>query len=328
MRHFIFAILMWMPVAVFAFEIESEALFEAENETARLRIISSTDEAVFAPIIAQFQSLNPSISVYYVVASSAEISKAISQENEAFDIAISSAMDLQTKLANDGFALQHISAATALVPAWGNWRNSVFTFSQEPATFVLSNAAFEGLEMPRTRQDLISLLRAQPDRFDGKIGTYDVRTSGLGYLFATQDSRTSETFWRLTELMGSLGAKLYCCSSQMIEDVSTGKIAIAYNVLGSYAAARTDLADAVTIVAPQDYTAMMLRTAVILKTATAPDVAGLFVDHLLRGAWGAPPAKEVAEYTRPIPLGPGLLVFLDRLKRRQFLAEWTNAIEQ
>ena len=73
---------------------------------------------------------------------------------------------------------------------------------------------------------------------------------------------------------------------------------------------------------------MMLRTAVILKTATAPDVAGLFVDHLLRGAWGAPPAKEVAEYTRPIPLGPGLLVFLDRLKRRQFLAEWTNAIEQ
>ena len=35
--------------------------------------------------------------------------------------------------------------------------------------------------------------------------------------------------------MGQLETNLYCCSSDMIDDVVSGNIDIAYNVLGSYA---------------------------------------------------------------------------------------------
>ena len=192
---------------------------------------------------------------------------------------------------------------------------------------MLNRAAFSNQEIPQTRAAMIELLRNQPNKFNGRIGTYDVRSSGLGYLFATQDSRTSETYWRLTELMGQLNARLYCCSSDMIEDVSTGKIAIAYNVLGSYAAARDDLADKIIIIEPQDYATVMLRTALILKGTAEQQGAELFMDHLLSQAWTQTPESQ-QQNLRRIPLGPGLLVFLDRLKRQQFLKEWESAILQ
>ena len=67
------------------------------------------------------------------------------------------------------------------------------------------------------------------------MGTYDLRKSGLGYLFATQDARATETYWRLIEVMGQLETNLYCCSSDMIDDVISRTFFFAYNLLGSYA---------------------------------------------------------------------------------------------
>lgn len=69
-------------------------------------------------------------------------------------------------------------------------------FTTEPAAIVLNTVAFDQLPVPATRQDLIEVLRTNADTFIGKVGTYDVRQSGLGYLFATQDARVSEPFWR------------------------------------------------------------------------------------------------------------------------------------
>ena len=131
----------------------------------------------------------------------------------------------------------------------------------------------------------------------------------------------------MTELMGQLDVQLYCCSSDMIEDVSTGKIAITYTVLGSFAAARDDLADTITIIEPQDYATVMLRTALILKGTSNQNKAEMFVDHLLSQAWAQNPPDQ-GHNLRRIPLGPGLLVFLDHLKRQQFLKEWESAILQ
>ncbi|SLN43114.1 Bacterial extracellular solute-binding protein [Pseudoruegeria aquimaris] len=339
LRLLALSLLAW-PALASAFEIEEQKRFDAIGvEVAVLKVISTADTDLFAPLIHSFQERNPGISVDYSEASSGEINKAI-LAGAGFDVAISSAMDLQTKLANDGHARSHRSAQTERLPAWANWRDTLFAFTQEPATIVVNPAHFEGLSIPRTRQELITLLRENQERFRGRIGTYDVRQSGLGYLFATQDSRASEGFWRLAEVMGGLRARLYCCSSDMIEDVASGRIAIAYNVLGSYAQARKDLADRIEIIEPEDFTTVMLRSVLIPSTAAAPEAAGAFVDHLLLAAWGGPEAATRAGYPfppidlseqtarRPIRMGPGLLVYLDSLKRGRFLAEWEDAVLQ
>ena len=72
-----------------------------------------------------------------------------------------------------------------------------------------------------------------------KIVTYDVRTSGAGFLFATQDERKSNSFWRLAEVMGGLNAHLSCCSGIMLDAVNDEEFLLAYNIIGSYAEKRS-----------------------------------------------------------------------------------------
>lgn len=331
-------VLILLPFAAMAFDIEDRLQLGPGNAAQSLRIVSTTDVSQFEPVLRAFLAQSPDLAVEYVVTSTTELMAAIAEEGAKFDVAISSAMDLQTKLANDRLTLTHISPATSGLPDWARWRNDVFAFTQEPAAFVLSRTAFDGLELPRTREALITLLRNNPDRFRGKVGTYDLRHSGLGYLFATQDSRTSEIYWRLTEVMGALGTRLYRSSSAMIDDVASGKLAVAYNVLGSYAASRQH-DEPITVLFPADFTTVMMRTVLIPSTAVQTDQARRFVDFLLRLAWtdkGDLPALEslfvdlgqARDSIRRIPLGPGLLTFHDSYKKRRFLTAWENAILQ
>lgn len=197
-----------------------------------------------------------------------------------------------------------------------------------------------GLAVPRTRRDLITLLRDHPDRFRGRIGTYDPETSGAGFLFATQEARQSDAFWRLAEVMGRLDARLYCCTSDMLDALASGALLVAHNVLGSYAAAETAEQSPLITVELEDFTLMLLRSALVPAHAPAPGLGAEFLRFLLSGegrrlfaeAARLPPidpsAFARATHLRPIRLDPGLLVPLDRMMRRQFLEEWTAAMVQ
>lgn len=341
MRHLVFSIfLMLFTSAGMSFEIEAKRKFIAKNERVVLTILSTTDLDLFSDVITRFQEKNKTISIDYFEVSSSELFKALNDDTTSFDLALSSAMDLQTKIANDGLALAYSSEFTERLPEWAHWQNYVFAFTQEPASIALSAKDFADLPIPQSRQELIATIRAYPERFSGRIGTYDVRTSGLGYLFATQDARTSETYWRLAEVMGITGTKLYCCSSKMINDLISGDLAVAYNVLGSYANAQARLQEDIIIVNPKDFTTLMLRSALISTKSQSPQIAGKFIDHLISFSLDANLSKQfpfpaleldaLQQETslRPIRLGPGLMVYLDRLKRENFIKAWENATLQ
>ncbi|WIV51597.1 ABC transporter substrate-binding protein [Marivivens sp. LCG002] len=322
-----------------AFDIEQQQLFQGQGDET-ISILSTTDIGIFRPVIEAFQEVRPDIGVDYVVASTQEVYRAIYEEGAVFDLAVSSAMDLQMKLANDGLAQGHSSAQTEALPDWARWQDQLFAFAQEPVVTVVSQAAFEGRQTPATRSDLIRQLRDDPETFRGRIGTYDPRKSGAGYLFATQDARQSDTYWRLSEVMGGLEPKLYEASSAMLNAVESGELAIAYNVLGSYALARLDQKGAATIIELEDFTNILLRTALIPANAENPSGGAAFLDFLLSATGqrvleensGLPRinagALAAQSYLRPIRLDTGLLVFVDPLKRQQFLREWSAAVVQ
>ncbi len=333
MRYLFALIASVWALAATAQDWEDRRVFNAEAGTPPLRVLSSTDTAIFAPVIESFVGQNANVAIEYLVSSTADVDHRFRAAPSDFDVVISSAMDLQLKLANDGYAatLRGISH-----PAWAEWRQSLFAFTAEPAAIVINTAAFGANNIPATRQELIQELRARPETFQGRVGTYDIRTSGLGYLFATQDARASETYWRLMEVMGGLDARLYCCSGEMIDDLVRGDIVVAYNVLGSYAAAREDRSDALQIILPSDFPTTMMRTAMVSRDAGNPEVAEAFVQHLLD--LGADESVAVplpilqtsgeADVQETIALEPALMTFLDTLKRNKFLAEWEDAIIQ
>lgn len=324
-----------------ALELEEDALFPARGgEVARLSVLSTTDTAVFRPVIEAFQADNPGIALRYSVAGSRELYAAIQNEGAAYDLAISSAMDLQMKLANDGFAAPWQSAPLDALPDWARWQDRLFAFAQEPVVMIVSRKGLGDLPLPQTRRDLIELLRDHPSVFDGRIGTYDPETSGAGYLFATHDARLSDSFWRLAEVMGGLSPRLYSSTNDMLSDLERGRLILAYNVLGSYAAPRFPPGSDGVVIEPEDHTLTLLRTALIPRSAARPDLGGAFLDFLLGAEGqqlvgeeaGLPRIDEAAlaarPHLRPIRLDPGLLVYLDRLQRRRFLEEWNAALIQ
>lgn len=330
MRYIIALILCGLPALSFGQEWEDRRVFNENAGGPVLRILSSTDTSFFAPIIEGFLTTNRTLTVEYVVTSTARIPPVFRAQPDAFDLVISSAMDLQLKLANDGYALR-INGLNH--PPAAEWRESLFAFTSEPAAIVVNLNAFTNEPLPETRQDLIRALRARPEVFEGRVGTYDIRQSGLGYLFATQDARASETYWRLMEVMGALQTRLYCCSSDMIDDLASGELMVAYNVLESYAAARVTDDDTLAIILPSDFPTTMMRTALVSAASRSPELAASFIEHLIslpQTDLPLPALKTRYDGVElaTIALEPALMTYLDTLKKRTFLTEWENAVIQ
>ena len=121
------------------------------------------------------------------------------------------------------------------VPDWSIWQDRLVGFSAEPIVMVVSRKDFVGKHVPETRRELITFIRNEPNFFREKVITYDVNTSGAGFLFASQDVRQSDSFWRLAEVFGGIKTKLVCCSGNMLDELESGKSILAYNLIGSYA---------------------------------------------------------------------------------------------
>jgi len=321
-----------------ALEVESEQHFGPAGG-AEIAVLSTTDTNAFAPVLEDFVARHPDRRVRYVQAASTEIFTAIHDEGARFDLVISSAMDLQMKLANDGFAAPVGPGAPAL-PGWARWRNQLWGIALEPVVTLASRRALGELPLPRTRRDLIALLRENPERFRGRVGTYDPQVSGVGYFLIAQDDQVSDGFWRLAEVMGRLNARLFCCSGDMIEELRAGRLAVAYNVVASYAARfRPDDPDLVQL-GFEDYVFAIVRSAFVPVNAPDPEGAGLLLTYLLSDpaqqmiaasagvalvpGTGSAPSPQL----RPIRLDAGLLVYDDRLRRAGLLGEWRAALIQ
>ena len=320
--------------------IELERRFAAEGAREEFAILSSTDIELFAPVIEAFVAERPDVAIRYVMASSQDIYSEINTGKARYDVVISSAMDLQMKLVNDGHASRFQSPVTANLPDWAKWRDQLFGFAVEPIVLVVSRHDFAKLPTPTSRRHFLDIIRSNPAIFRNRLMTYDVNVSGTGFLFATQDARQSDTFWRLSEVMGSMGTRLTCCSGDMLARVESGEMAAAYNVVGSYAQARAARHANIKVVYLEDYTNILLRTAFISRRSQKSRQAGEFLNFLLsrkgqlilEGQGGLPSVfnSSIVEITnaKPIGLNTGLLVYLDRLKRENFLREWNAALVQ
>lgn len=310
-----------------------------------LAIASTTDQPVMEELIRDFQHRYPGIAVEYDELTAVELYESIVHPAERLpDLVISSSADLQVKLVNDGYTQRHLSPATAGLPRWANWRDEAFAFAQEPAVIVYNRNLVPETDVPRTRDDLIRLIREKESLYDGRIVTYDIAQSGIGYLLATQDSVLNSQFWQLVDAMADRHMDQHCCTGEMLDQIERGERLIGYNLLGSYARARQLAGAPIGIVLPSDYTLVTSRVASIPKGAAAAALAGLFIDYLLsdegqthiatrtpfyaisptvEGPFSA--AHLLADLNGPLQhttLGPGLLVFLDDTKRARFLRQW------
>jgi iron(III) transport system substrate-binding protein len=325
----------------------------AGRETAVLTIHAVADISAIEPMIRDFQESEPGITVDYTDYLTNELYDLLAAQcakaAPMADIVISSSVDHIAKLANDGCAQSYSSPNTSHIPDWAKWRDEVFGFTFEPAVIVYNRKLVAPADIPRTHHDLAELLRTKPQIFDGKIGTYDIEQSGIGYLFAFFDTQQSNIFGRLLESFGRSHAVLRCCTGELLSRIEQGELLIGYNLLSSYAYGRYKAGAPIGIVMPRDYTLVLSRTAMIPATAGQPDLGKKFLDYCLspRGQAVAAQKSFFFSFDRPVPegvdavdpgsgsgvyrpivVGPALLSTLDRQNRRRFLSEWKASMER
>jgi iron(III) transport system substrate-binding protein len=277
---------LWLMSASQATAENARFFASSGQQHALLTIRAATDIAAMEPLIRDFQASAPEVAVSYVEYVSNDLflaaSKACKADRGLGDILISPSVDQLVKLANDGCIRSHRSAETARAAKWANWRNEVFGFTFEPSVIVYNADRVPSGDVPRTHAQFADLLRDQIDKYRGRIGTYDIRISGIGYLLAYSDSKqTISGYGRLLESMSRAEAVVRCCNSEILDLVTQGGLDLGYNILGSYAYAASLRDPKLKVVIPHDYVLVLNRGAAIPKNAASPELGRRFLDYLL-----------------------------------------------
>jgi iron(III) transport system substrate-binding protein len=320
-----------------------QLIADARSER-QVRIYANADAAEMAPLVAAFHRRYPRIAVVYSDLGSTEMYRRFIAETRgrapSADLVWSSAMDLQVKLINDGYAQAYASPEKPALPASAVWKNMGFGVTAEPIGFAYNRKAIPVARVPRSHAALEALLRTDRKALTGRVTTFDPARSNVGYLYLSEDYATTRDSRSLIEAIAATRPVLAITTEPMLRGVAEGRQAIAYNVIGSYALERARRDPRIGVVFPSDYTIVTSRIAFIAREARHPAAARLFLDFLLsregqsllaqhslwpvRGDVGA--RRLPPEQARPIRVGPQLLVNLDRLKRQRFLREWSAAL--
>jgi iron(III) transport system substrate-binding protein len=326
-----------------------QKLIDGAKKEGKLVIYGATDSKATQPLIKDFNALYPGITIEYNDMNSTEvynryISEVAAGGNTA-DVMWSSAMDLQMRLASDGYAMPYKSVEAAKIPGWAIWNDMAYGTTFEPAAIVYNKRLVDAKEVPHTHADFMKLITTE--KFKDKVTTYDIEKSGVGFMFMTQDASMFNQFPALSQAFGTARVRVQSSTGTMLERISSGENLIGYNVLGSYALVRAKADPSLGVVLPKDYTLILSRVLFISKTAKNVNSAKLWMDYMLshRGqtiiandsklyairadvkgeTTSADLIKEIGEKNiKPVPVHPILLQFLGPAKRMAFLKQWKD----
>jgi iron(III) transport system substrate-binding protein len=327
-----------------------QKLVEAAKKEGKLVVYGATDSKAAQPLVRDFNLLYPGITVEYNDMNSTEVYNRFISEMAAggntADVMWSSAMDLQMRLASDGYALKYRSVEASKIPGWAVWDDQAYGTTFEPAAIVYNKRLVDAKEVPQTHADFVKLI--QQPKFKDKVTTYDIEKSGVGFMFMSQDAKEYAKFQELENAFGEAKVRVQSSTGTMMERISSGENLIGYNVLGSYALVRAKTDPSIGVQLPKDYTLVMSRVMFINKGARNVNAAKLWLDYTLSHRGQTVIANEsklfairadvTGETTssdlikqigqdkiKPVPVHPILLQFLGPQKRMAFLKQWKES---
>jgi iron(III) transport system substrate-binding protein len=297
---------------------------------------------IHQPLVKDFERRFPKVKLRFVVLTSRDMQARVIEEatsgKPVADVVWTSAMDTQVKLINDGYAQTYRSPEARSLPAWARWRDQGFGVTSEPIVFVYNKRLLKGGDAPRSHAALLAALRADPERWRGKVAMYDPERSGMGFFYLSSNTQFYPDAWALYDAMAATGARTYVPGKPMLDRVASGEHLLAFDMNGSYADwyVRNHGPD-IGYVVPEDYHLSISRVAFITRVARHPGAARVFLDYLMSeagqrrllevrltpirpGLGAAPPPGG-----RPMRVGPALLANFDQGRRAELLARWRRA---
>ncbi len=255
------------------------------------------------------------------------------------DLVLLPTPDIAVYLANEGKLRQLADLVPRSTPLATehplHWRQEVFTLSQDPAVFVIRSDAFAPGEEPRSRLDLSRRLEQGPGRFDRRVGLVNIGIDPVGYGLAAQDELRSPLFWRIATAFGASKVRIYDSTADLTEALAQGAVDIGYNVPLTEARAAIDAGARIEVVIPDDYVISLPWTGFVPNAAAHPAAAETLLDLILSpngqaaleaSYMGANEADLAEVSLQFVALNPGLLVYLDPLKKSRLLNTWFQLV--
>jgi len=305
-----------------------------------------TNTSLMGPVLAAFQRRWPEIAVRLEDINSTLIANRVQSRAasglEGPDLVWSTAMDVQVKLINDGYAQVYRSPHRAAMPDGSVWRDQAFGVTAEPVVFAYNRRRLPSELVPRSHAQLLERLSTDADRFFRRVTLYDAERSGVALLQLSADIQIYPDAWALMTALGSTHPRADTSGQRMMGQLAEGRMAFAYNMNQSYGASWVARAPDIGLVTPEDYHLSVSRVAFIPRNAAHPNAARLFLDFLLSregqriiAGLGVRPARgdilterrASIPGARPVRVGPALLANLDQARREGLLQRWRAAMQ-
>ncbi|HBS5869217.1 ABC transporter substrate-binding protein [Klebsiella aerogenes] len=327
-----------------------QKVVDAGVKEGKVVVYSTTDTKAAGPLIKGFEAQYPGIKVEYNDMNSTELYNRYISEQAAGggsgDVVWSSSMDTALKLATD-YAQEYASPEVGKLPKWAVWQQKAYGTTYEPVVFIYNKRLIPQNEVPDSHTALAKLIAGQADKFKGKVTTYDIEKSGLGFMLAVQDSKADGNYFADLANIAKGGLTVQSSTGTMMERVSSGENLIGYNILGSYAEARAKTDPSLGIAYPKDYVLVLSRVSFITAEAGHPNAAKLWFDYVLSekgqtilASQGDIPSirndiegkndidgmtKLLGNALKPIPVDESLLQYLQPKQRLEFIKQWRAA---
>lgn len=304
-----------------------------------------TNTSLMGPVLAAFRRLYPEIVVRLEDMNSTRMAEQVealaNAGEEGPDIVWSTAMDVQVKLINDGYAQAYRSPHRLAMPDGSVWRDQGFGVTAEPIVFAYNRRLVPQEAVPASHSDLLRLLETRRDVFDRRVTLYDAERSGVAMMQLSADTQIYPDAWRLMDALGATRPRVDTSGQRMMGQIADGRMVFAYNMNQSYGGSWAARIPDIGLVTPRDYHLSVSRVAFIPRNAAHPNAARLFLDYLLSRAGqnviaslGIRPVRDdvqgarrpAAPGVRPIRVGPALLANLDRERRDRLLLRWGQAM--
>lgn len=313
-------------------------------------IYTSTDQAQGQALVDAFKAAYGIAVEYNDLGTNGTYSRVISEaaaKQVGADVVWTSAMDHGMLLVEKGLAEPYRTVEAGSLPAWTNYKDTLYGTSVEPASILYNKTLLPAALVPKSRADLIRVLKENRDTLKGKVASFDPEKSGTGFMFATNDIRNTGNFWELVTAFGALDGKVYASSGAMKEKVVSGEQILAFNVIGSYAMNWVEENPNLGVVFQGDYTAAFSRVALVTKGAPHPSAGRLLLDFMLSqkgqdvlAGKGVPSIRadvptglnintlnaRVGGNLKPIAVDDKLSEYADPKKRAEFFQTWRRSM--
>jgi iron(III) transport system substrate-binding protein len=307
----------------------------------RLVIYSAAEKKYCTGLLEGFNVSHPGIEVEFVFGISTALHERylaeLAADRPAADVLWSSAMDLQMQLVLAGNALPYASAEAAGLPGGAVYRDMAYVTTTEPLVTLVNRMRFDARLPAGSLAEIAAALESDAEGLRGRVAAYDIERNGLGFLALLHESRREARFEAFMRALAACGPEVFGSTPPLVEAVASGRAALAYHVLGSYAARAVRHHSSLAIAASNAPALAVSRVAIISRRAPHPEAARLFLDYLLSrdgqrrlGGAGLYPVRQDTgagdlpgvHAIAPIRIDGSFEALLDAGNRRALLSRW------